>query len=330
MSGGDFSPASFVCPSRPELNRPAAECQSGRGSFVADISANLPKCQNRIHPTGSRFRSYVYEAFDALTANADGFGFDPPTPGMLMRYAVLPVVCLLSCLVLPINVSAQVAKTAAQPAARVGSFPNPPNVEALMSDYLEKLTERQETDLISRDDIQPLFKELEDIGWDVLDQKAIEGQLLEDSDWLVRSLRTTSGTKFMRKIAAYPGGYTQLDLLRQSSQGKKEVASLIKTPGGEELIELLATTKVGRNTSQRLAATRSGRSKPQAPRLYTKADVYKQLMASYATEAERRAKSAATVARPSSTTKSIIAPPAAVTPPPKPTEAVEPSSPFVD
>ncbi len=249
-----------------------------------------------------------------------------------MRYAVLSIACLMMALASPITLSAQTAKVAPQSIQRSRSFPNNRKVEAKISRYLEKLPDRQETDLLSRGEILPLFEILADIGWDVSDRKDIESQLLEDTDWLVSALRTTSGTKFMRKIGGIPGGYAQLDLMRQSSQGKKEVDSLIKTPGGEELIKLLATTEIGRKTSQQLVSSRHIRLKPEAPRLYTKADVYKQLKVSYTAEAERRAKSAAILERTSTQSKSTdSAPPVVTAPQPlTPTAPAEASSPDVD
>ncbi len=243
-----------------------------------------------------------------------------------MRYVVLSMLGLTMLFTGPMSASAQIAKTVPQPTVRIQSFPNASKVEALISDYLGNLSDRQETDLISRDDILSLFEELEDIGWYVSDQREFKERLLDDSDWLVKKLRTRQGTKFMRKIAQYPGGYAQLDLMRESKQGKKEVSGIITTPGGEELIELLTTTKVGRNTSQKLAAQHRSKSKHVAHRLYTKADIYKQLKVSYAAEAERRAKAAAIISRKSTKTKSSGPAPPTTPQPATPSAPTETSS----
>ena len=213
----------------------------------------------------------------------DGMHPVPPTSGEIMRYVSLSVLCLFLALGTTRLVSAQVSD----------AFPDARQVDAVIAKYLNDLPKRQETDLITSDDIQGLFKELEHIGWNVSDQREINQRLLKDSDWMVKQLRTKQGTKFMRKIADFPGGYAQLDLMRESKQGQKEVAGIITTPGGEELIEFLSTSKVGHNTSKLLAAEHPKKSKLVAQRLYTKAEIAKQLNLSYAAEANRRAKAAA-------------------------------------
>lgn len=222
-----------------------------------------------------------------------------------MRYVVLAVACLMLSPFTSVTESAQTVKRAPQPQKKevLRSFPNPQQVEKVLTEYLDNLKDREETDLISRDDIQPLFKKLEDIGWEVADERELKERLLKDTDWLVRTLRTRTGTKFMRKIAEFPGGYSQLDLMRQSSQGKKEVAGIISTPGGEELIEFLTTSPVGRNTSKKLAAQHRNKAKLVEERLYTKDDIYKQFKLSYAAEVDLRTKAAALSARTSTKSK---------------------------
>ncbi|MCA9073848.1 MAG: hypothetical protein KDA93_02355 [Planctomycetaceae bacterium] len=216
-----------------------------------------------------------------------------------MRYVVLAAVCLIFSPVLSMTVSAQSVKKVPLPHKKevIQSFPGPQQVESVLTEYLDNLKDREETDLISQDDIQPLFKQLEDIGWKVADERELKERLLKDKDWLVTTLRTRTGTKFMRKIAEFPGGYAQLDLMRQSSQGKKEVAGIITTPGGEELIEFLTTSPVGRNTSQKLAAQHRNKSKLVEDRLYTKDDIHKQFKLSYAAEVDRQTEQDALSAR---------------------------------
>lgn len=202
--------------------------------------------------------------------------------------------CIAACAVCLIGISlpaAQSGPVSSQITTEPVHFPSPAKVDEAVAQYLESLTDRREDDLLSRGDVTPLFDVLEDIGWDVdpHTRKELAGRSLEDSDWLVRTLRTRKGTHFMRDMSSFPGGYDRLDRMRQQPQGKRELQGLIDSPGGAKLIEYLTTTKPGRNTGAQIPSGRGG-AKFNTPtnRLYTKEDIAKQIRLSYAAEAERR------------------------------------------
>ncbi|MBX3438452.1 MAG: hypothetical protein KF861_13250 [Planctomycetaceae bacterium] len=178
-----------------------------------------------------------------------------------------------------------------QVSSELRPLPAAADVENATVRYLAGLSGREEDDLLSRGDVAPLFDVLRAIGWemDKSSQDDIKRRLLEDSDWLVRTLRTTKGTRFMRDMSQYPQGYDRIDRMRQQPHGKQELQGLINTPGGAKLIEYLTTTKEGKQTG---AHTKGGRGMFNTPtdRLYTQDDVVKQVQAAYAAELARREK----------------------------------------
>lgn len=213
--------------------------------------------------------------------------------GFYCRIIIVGAACLVGG-----SMSAAQSSTPASPTPTPASsepsnppaFPTQSVVERTVAAYLDTLPNREEDDLLSQGDISPLFVRLERLGWRVADQDEIEKRLLNDSDWLVRTLRTRKGTRFMRDMATFPGGYDRLDRMRHQRYGKQELQGLIDSPGGAELIEYLTSTKQGRQTGRHLRSGYGGSAFNQpTDRLYTKADVFKQLQASYAAEVARRA-----------------------------------------
>ncbi len=208
-----------------------------------------------------------------------------------MTYNKQPIGGLVALLIGIFSVAAQVG--AAPPAKERApvSFPTPAKVQQAVSQYLDGLAKREETDLLSSGDVTPLFGVLGYLGWDMTKQTraGIESRLLKDSDWLVRTLRSRKGTRFMRDMSSFPGGYDRLDRMRQNPQGKKELQGLINSPGGAALIEYLTTTKQGRRTGAQLSSPRGG-GKFNTPtnRLYTKADVSELIKQLHAAEAAQR------------------------------------------
>ena len=118
----------------------------------------------------------------------------------------------------------------------------------------------QPGDLITQQAAEGVFKQLELYGWKVADQKAIQGQMLSDSDFVVRELRTKRGKHFMRQISQYPGGYDRLDRISTMPQGRGNVAQMIKLPDGYKMIEAMTTTRRGHILGQRLSNAPKGKN----------------------------------------------------------------------
>jgi hypothetical protein len=149
-------------------------------------------------------------------------------------------------------------------------------------------------DLISRGDLEPIFKELAERGWKVADRSEIEKQLLADGDFLVRELRTNSGRTFMRQVGSYPDGYGRLDHLADLSDGRLIVRRLIDGPDGYKLLEYLTTAPGGREMGKMLTQAPHGKNFNQPTgRIYTADALLERLKSSHAAAEKARAAKAA-------------------------------------
>lgn len=128
----------------------------------------------------------------------------------------------------------------------------------------------QNGDLLRRSQIEGVLKSLAAAGWKLNNSAEIVVLGLPDNSFLVRELSSHRGKKFMRKVAAQPGGYAHLDRLSSIPSGEKMVRYLISKPGGDEMITYMATTQSGHNLGKKLGKVRDGvdLNKP-TQRIYT-------------------------------------------------------------
>lgn len=208
-----------------------------------------------------------------------------------MGYSRSCVAAVVLVFAAPVTWAAQSETSQKVHISRSSQFPSIERVNATISQYLDGLTDREPDDLLSRGDVTPLFDVLRKIGWDIdpSTRDRVEGLLLDDSDWLVRTLRTRKGAAFMREMSSFPGGYDRLDRMRMQPRGKRELQGLINSPGGARLIEYLTTTPQGRHTGANLSSGRGG-DKFNTPtnRIYTKEHLTRHFRELYAADCERR------------------------------------------
>jgi hypothetical protein len=175
-----------------------------------------------------------------------------------------------------------VATIAAPPTA-------PPDFTAAIQsveNHLRSSADYQPGDLLTQSQIEGALEQLRKDGWELSDPGPVVKAGLPDDSFLARELATPAGRKFMRKIARYPGGFSQLDRLSSISRGKMIVRDLIRRPGGDTFVEYLTTTNGGRKLGGMLAATPNGvdLNKPTG-RIYTADDLISALQRSLAKEA---------------------------------------------
>jgi hypothetical protein len=140
--------------------------------------------------------------------------------------------------------------------------------------YFATQSDHREGDLIRQSQIDAVLKNVAATGWKVDNSQEIVALGLPDGSFLVRELSSPSGKKFMRKIAAQPGGYSHLDRLSTTPRGQQTVRDLIRTPGGDDMIKYLTTTKGGRKLGTMMDGVRHGvdLNKPTG-RIYTANDL---------------------------------------------------------
>ncbi len=147
----------------------------------------------------------------------------------------------------------------------------------------------QPGDLVTKSQVELVCEDIRLFGWKDFDKTTILRDVLPDTAFLARELRTKQGRKFMQKIAALPQSYDKLDRLSRLPHGRKTVHALINGAGGDELIVYLTTANGGDELGKLLQNTPKGTdfNKPTG-QIYTAADFLTRLQAMYEAEVARR------------------------------------------
>ncbi|MFN0199561.1 MAG: hypothetical protein ACKVT0_22645 [Planctomycetaceae bacterium] len=173
-------------------------------------------------------------------------------------------------------------------------FPSWSDIESAVNQQLHEITDYEEKDLVAREEVEPLWKTFDALGWKVdrKSQKSIEDQLLPKSDFLVKQLRSSKSARtFMRQVAEMPGGYDRIDHLRQMKYGERRIQELIRGPDGYKLIEYMTESTGGKNFGKQLSNAPGGKdfNKPTG-RIYTEKSLLERLKVPYDKAAELHAK----------------------------------------
>lgn len=179
--------------------------------------------------------------------------------------------------------------------AFAGSNDLPPysKVEGVVQRHFATLPGHQSGDLISRTQVQPIFRTLDRLGWNVADEAAIVNDTLSDSNYLVQEFRTTKGSEFMRKVSGSPLAYDRLDQIARLPGGKLMVKDFLRFPNSELTFAENAPLDVSRLARLEPRNKRSGipteadLNKPTG-RIYTVQDLLARLRKSYDVEVQRR------------------------------------------
>jgi hypothetical protein len=149
------------------------------------------------------------------------------------------------------------------------------DVDAL-AEQIAGLMERRSNDLIARDDVPRIFDALAtfEIPTQPETKTLVAARVLPNDDFLVKSLRTRSGSAFMRRIARYQLGYDRLDRLVRMPHGRYRLQELVRGPDGHLMIAYMTTTQGGKNMGRLLSKAPTGHQfNEPTRRLYTIKDV---------------------------------------------------------
>ena len=167
-------------------------------------------------------------------------------------------------------------------AARGEPLPDFRQIEQAVSRHFESLPQYQPGDVITRSNVEPIFKQHDLMGWLGAERTAILSQLAGDDDFLVRQLRTPQGRKFAARIANYPDGFDRLERLSRLPRGQRMVKGLIRGPGGYKLIQYMTTSSGGANLGKMLSKAPKGADfNASTGRIYTVAMLLARLSQSY-------------------------------------------------
>ncbi|MDZ7616997.1 MAG: hypothetical protein U1E05_08335 [Patescibacteria group bacterium] len=156
-------------------------------------------------------------------------------------------------------------------------------VKSTVEQHYAAISEFEQGDLITRDQVEPLLAQLDRLGWNVADGQAILGQTLPPGEFLPGQLRgSKKGLAFMRAVSGMPLAYDRLDRLARLPHGKQTVHDMIHKAGGTELVQYLTTAKGGKELGKMLTHAPRGHdfNKPTG-RIYTVSQLLDQLEASY-------------------------------------------------
>ena len=173
----------------------------------------------------------------------------------------------------------------AQGAPKSKPLPSFTDVKAAVMRHFERLPDYQPGNIISQSEVAPLFAQLKRIGWTVADRKAILERVPQEDDYLIKTLRTASGRKFMQKISPSPGVYDRLERLSKLPRGKRTVQKLMgQGDRGADVIKHFATHPAGKTVGQLMSKPNKGGVNYGKPtgRIYTVTMLLAQLKKSYA------------------------------------------------
>jgi hypothetical protein len=155
-------------------------------------------------------------------------------------------------------------------------------IEKLVWGHFKSQDGFRQSDLIAREDVEPLIKKLAAAGLTLKKPDDLLNRLLAKNDFLYVELHTQAGRKFMRRIASYPDGYDRLDRLSHLPRGQQTMRDLIRGPGGEKMIEYMTTSAGGKELGNQLSQDPGG-ANFNAPtgRIYTAQDLLDYLKTQY-------------------------------------------------
>ena len=169
------------------------------------------------------------------------------------------------------------------------AMPSFDQVQKLVDRQLATLSDYQPGDIVSQQQVEPIFEQLKQLGWVVRDRAEIMKLVPGDSEFIVRELRSAEGRTFMRQSGKYPLAYDRIDRLSRMSMGEKNVRALIRGPDGYKMIQYMTSTPYGRNMGQMLSQDPRGADfNSPTGRLYTADALLGRLQQSYDAELAAR------------------------------------------
>ena len=146
--------------------------------------------------------------------------------------------------------------------------------------YFRAIPDFHPTDLINRDQVEPLLGRLEKSGLILADKnkKDILARVPAKGEFLVDQLSTPEGQKFMRRIGSYPEAYDRLDRLSRLPHGRQTIRDLIKGPDGYKMIQYMTTTPGGKAMGAMLSqAPKGAHFNAPTGRIYTVGQLLQQI-----------------------------------------------------
>ncbi len=197
-----------------------------------------------------------------------------------MQYILLRPIFLACAL----SVSGLVfAAPPAEKPAQSKPIPSFAKIQQSVEEYFKEIPNFRKNDLITRDMVEPLLKQLQKLGLPLADASQIVEKVPSKDEFLAVQLSTNQGRQFMRSISKYPDGYDRVDRLSRMPHGEQTVRDLIRGPDGYKMIEYMTTAKGGRALGDQLSNSPTGKNfNAPTGRLYTVSLLLARLQQSHA------------------------------------------------
>lgn len=165
---------------------------------------------------------------------------------------------------------AAIAVAAPKEDVRTKPIPSLSEVKQAVLRYFKAQPDFRTGDLVTRDQVEPLLRQLQKMGLPLPDAKQILEKVPSKDEFLAQQLSTPNGRNFMRKISGYKDGYDRLDRLSRLPHGEQTVRDLIRGPGGEKMIEYMTTASGGKELGKMLSDAPLGKNfNDPTGRIYT-------------------------------------------------------------
>jgi hypothetical protein len=161
-------------------------------------------------------------------------------------------------------------------------LPSWDDVQKVVDQQLNTLTNYQPGDLITRNQVDPIFDKLQRLGWTVRDRVDIVNSVPREDELMVRQLSSSAGKKFMHQTNSFPLSYDRVDRLDRIPMGPQTVDALITGPDGYKMIQYMTTSPDGHNLGRMISKDPHGAdfNKPTG-RIYTAEALLARIQESY-------------------------------------------------
>ncbi len=133
------------------------------------------------------------------------------------------------------------------------NLPTWPTVRDTVTKYFAAKPGHRPFDLISQNDVEPVFDELRRIGLPPRDVEAAADGFLPSNSILVVTLSSEPGRAFMRKVSKFPEAYDRLERLTWLEGGQNILRELIANPNGPKQVERWTTTAGAKEMAAKVA-----------------------------------------------------------------------------
>lgn len=162
--------------------------------------------------------------------------------------------------------------------SRESTYPNWEQVQVEVQAHFAEIKDYRSGDIISQQEVQPIFARLQRIGWKVSDEAEILGLVLPEDHFLIVQMRDKWGKPRMRRIATKKLIFDRLDRISQADGGQQLIRDMAKLPDAEKAVDRMPDLLPKKSDSR----TRKIKSydKPTG-QIYTERDLLTRLQASY-------------------------------------------------